>query len=201
MNLNTLLRHEVFKNGQGDDNTMVDYVAGRLADADEIRSSPQFPYQYLAAYLNAGGRGSAEDQGCAAQGGGDRVRQRAGAAGTGRHRSRYVGLDGVAGHRYRGRGATTKMRCVDVAALFAAAILRRNPDSVVVPFDTQAYDVKIDPSDSILSLASELAKYGGGGTDCSLPLRAANRRYRERKFAGVRAGQRQRELGLRRTTV
>jgi 60 kDa SS-A/Ro ribonucleoprotein len=29
------------------------------------------------------------------------------------------------------------MRCVDVAALFAAAILRRNPASVVIPFDTQ----------------------------------------------------------------
>ena len=39
----------------------------------------------------------------------------------------------VTGHR--GRGATSKMRCVDVAALFAAAILRRNPDSVVIPFD------------------------------------------------------------------
>ena len=34
------------------------------------------------------------------------------------------------------------MRCVDVAALFAAAILRRNPDSVVVPFDTRAYQAK-----------------------------------------------------------
>ena len=49
----------------------------------------------------------------------------------------------------RGRGATSKMRCVDVAALFAAAILRRNPESVVVPFDTQAYEAKLDPNDSI----------------------------------------------------
>jgi 60 kDa SS-A/Ro ribonucleoprotein len=66
------------------------------------------------------------------------------------------------------------MRCIDVAALFAAAILRRNPDSVVIPFDTSAYDAKIDPNDSILSIAERLAKYGGGGTDCSLPLVAAN---------------------------
>ena len=79
----------------------------------------------------------------------------------------------VTGHR--GRGATSKMRCVDVAALFAAAILRRNPDSVVIPFDTQAYDAKVDPPDSILSLAERLAKYGGGGTDCSLPLREGQR--------------------------
>ncbi len=26
-----------------------------------------------------------------------------------------------------------------------SAILRRNPDSVVIPFDTSAYDAKIDP--------------------------------------------------------
>jgi 60 kDa SS-A/Ro ribonucleoprotein len=88
------------------------------------------------------------------------------------------------------------MRCVDVAALFAAAILRRNPDSVVVPFDTAAYEAKVDPQDTILSLAERLAKYGGGGTDCSLPLVQANGKYAKRRFAGVRAGQRQRELGV-----
>jgi hypothetical protein len=44
-----------------------------------------------------------------------------------------------------------------------------NPDSIAFPFDTSAYDAKIDPNDSILSLAERLAKYGGGGTDCSLP--------------------------------
>ena len=48
----------------------------------------------------------------------------------------------------RGRGATSKMRCVDVAALFAAAILRRNPGSIVIPFDTSAYEARVDPSDS-----------------------------------------------------
>jgi hypothetical protein len=73
-----------------------------------------------------------------------------------------------------GRGATSKMRCVDVAALFAAAILRRNPDSIVIPFDTRAYDAKMDPSDSILSIADRLSKYGGGGTNSALPLEAAN---------------------------
>jgi 60 kDa SS-A/Ro ribonucleoprotein len=85
----------------------------------------------------------------------------------------------------RGRGATTKMRCVDVAALVAAAILRRNPESIVVPFDTSAYQVRIDPSDSILSLAERLAQYGGGGTDCAQPIVHANRVYAHRKFAGI----------------
>ena len=77
------------------------------------------------------------------------------------------------------------MRCVDVAALFAAAILRRNPDSVVIPFDTQAYKAKVDPSDSILSLSARLSKYGGGGTDCSLPFVEANTRYAKQAFAGI----------------
>ena len=52
MNLNTLLRHDVFSNGTKE-NALVDYVAGRIADAAEIRRSRQFPYQFLAAYLNA----------------------------------------------------------------------------------------------------------------------------------------------------
>jgi 60 kDa SS-A/Ro ribonucleoprotein len=204
MNLNTLLRHDVFnveqlsstvseadtnftsdkRLGQSFDN-MVDYVADRIADESEIRRSKQFPYQYFAAYLNAD----------------DNVPQK---IRTALHKAAeiacgnvpelpgpvVIGLDtsgsmssAVTGHR--GRGATSKMRCIDVAALFAAAILRRNPDSVVIPFDTSAYDAKIDPNDSILSIAERLAKYGGGGTDCSLPLVAANQKHEKRKFAGI----------------
>ena len=67
--------------------------------------------------------------------------------------------------------------------VFAAAILRRNPDSVVIPFDTRAYNVRVDPGDTILSLSQRLAKYGGGGTDCSIPLREANTKHRKRPFA------------------
>jgi 60 kDa SS-A/Ro ribonucleoprotein len=180
MNLNTLLRHDVLATS-----AMVDYVADRIADESEIRRSKQFPYQYFAAYLNAD----------------DNVPQK---IRTALHKAAeiacgnvpelpgpvVIGLDtsgsmscAVTGNR--GRGATSKMRCIDVAALFAAAILRRNPDSVVIPFDTSAYDAKMDPNDSILSIAERLAKYGGGGTDCSLPLVAANQKYAKRKFAGI----------------
>ena len=187
MNLNTLLRHDVFNEerlSQSSSN-MVDYVADRIADESEIRRSKQFPYQYFAAYLHAD----------------DNVPQK---IKTALHKAAeiacgnvpelpgpvVIGLDtsgsmssAVTGQR--GHGATSKMRCIDVAALFAAAILRRNPDSVVIPFDTSAYDAKIDPNDSILSIAERLAQYGGGGTDCSLPLVAANQRHAKRKFAGV----------------
>jgi 60 kDa SS-A/Ro ribonucleoprotein len=75
------------------------------------------------------------------------------------------------------------MRCVDVAALFAAAILRRNPASLVIPFDERTHDVRLDPGDTILSLAERLAKYGGG-TNCALPLAKVNHSMRERPFSG-----------------
>ena len=35
--------------------------------------------------------------------------------------------------------ATSKMRCIDVAALFAAALLRKNPNTKIVPFDTSVH--------------------------------------------------------------
>jgi 60 kDa SS-A/Ro ribonucleoprotein len=185
MNLNTLLRHEVFFAGNGKvDQELVDYVAGRIADADEIRRSRQFPYQFLAAYLNAdesvpqkikAALHQAAELACG------NVPELPGPVVIGLDTSGSMASP-VTGNR--GRGATSKMRCVDVAALFAAAILRRNPDSVVVPFDTAAYEARLDPQDTILSLAERLAKYGGGGTDCSLPLVQANGKYAKRRFAG-----------------
>jgi 60 kDa SS-A/Ro ribonucleoprotein len=70
-------------------------------------------------------------------------------------------------------------------ALFAAAILRRNPDSILIPFDDRPHKARVDPGDTILSLAERLARYGGGGTNCALPLQVANATYRGRRFDGV----------------
>ncbi|QEG02373.1 hypothetical protein Mal15_64940 [Stieleria maiorica] len=185
MNLNTLLRHDVFKNGNKPDDAMIDYVAGRIADPEAIRRSRQFPYQFLAAYLNAADevphkiKSALHDAAEIACG---NIPQLPAPVIIGLDTSGSMGCS-VTG--WQGRGRTSKMRCVDVAALFAAAILRRNPDSVVIPFDTQAYTAKIDPSDSILSLSARLSKYGGGGTDVSLPLVEANKRYAKRTFAGI----------------
>jgi 60 kDa SS-A/Ro ribonucleoprotein len=185
MNLNTLLRHEVFSTGAGQNGEMVDYVASRIADADAIRRSRQFPYQFLAAYLNASQavphkiKRSLHEAAEIACG---NVPELPGPV--------VIGVDASGSMQspltgFRGRGSTTKVRCVDVAALFAAAIMRRNPDSVVVPFDTCAFKVRVDPADSILSVAERLAQFGGGGTDCSVPIREANTRYRNQRFTGV----------------
>lgn len=180
MNLNTLLRHDVFATS-----AMVDYVADRIADESEIRRSRQFPYQYFAAYLNADDRlphrirtalHAAASIACG------NVPELPGPVVIGLDTSGSMSSP-VTGQREP--GSTSKMRCIDAAALFAAAILRRNPDSVVIPFDTAAYEARIDPCDSILSIAERLAGYGGGGTDCSLPLVAAIDRHARRRFAGA----------------
>jgi 60 kDa SS-A/Ro ribonucleoprotein len=149
-----------------------------------VRRSRQFPYQYLAAYLNAEAalpvvvRKALEQAAELACG---NVPELPGPI--------VIGLDvsgsmssPVTGHR--GLGATSTMRCVDVAALFAAAVLRRNPGSVVVPFDTTAYKVEVPADESILALSARLARYGGGGTNCSLPLLFANTQLKSRAFAG-----------------
>jgi len=183
MNLNTLLRHDVFESGNVRDNAMIDYVAGQLADPAAIARSRQFPYQFLAAYLNAADRVPQKIKASlheAAEIACGNVPELPGPIVIGLDTSGSMGC-AITGNRGRG---TSKIRCVDVAALFAAAILRRNPDSLVIPFDTRAYRVGIDPSDSILSLSKRLAQYGGGGTDCSIPLREANTNHRSRPFVG-----------------
>lgn len=200
MNLNTLLRHGVFERNtnllgtvlkaagivaEENEVNMVDYVAERVANESEVQRSKQFPYQYFAAYMNAEDNiphkikdalHKAAEIACG------NIPELPGPI--------VIGLDtsgsmssAITGNR--GQGATSKMRCVDVAAVFAAAILRRNPDSVIIPFDTSAYDAKFDAGDTILSIAQRLARYGGGGTDCSLPIIAANTKHKQRKFAGV----------------
>jgi 60 kDa SS-A/Ro ribonucleoprotein len=180
MNLNMLLRHGVFE-----DRAMVEHVASRLADADEVRNARQMPYQYLAAYLNArddlpakvrAGLQTAAEHACG------NVPALSGPI--------VIGLD-VSGSiscpvtGTRARGTPSKVRCVDTAALFAAAIRRTNPDSVIIPFDDHAHRVEAGAGEGILELAERLARYGGGGTDCSVPLAEANTTYRDRPFAGV----------------
>ena len=199
MNLNTLLRHGVFlKSEQGMISKiaqaigmtdpacdMADFVARKLADVDGIIRSRQFPYQYLAAHLNAHQDMPQEIVVALHQ---------AAEVACGQIPTLpapiVVGLDVSGSMNFpltgsRGRGAKSKMRCVDVAALFASAILRGNPQSVLIPFDTRAIDIELNPCDSILRLAKRLSTLGGGGTDCSIPLLTVNTKHADREFGGV----------------
>jgi 60 kDa SS-A/Ro ribonucleoprotein len=74
------------------------------------------------------------------------------------------------------KGATSKVRCIDVAALVAAAILRKNPDAEVVPFESSVVQVRLNPRDSVMTNAQKLASLPAGGTNCSAPLQHLNER-------------------------
>jgi 60 kDa SS-A/Ro ribonucleoprotein len=79
----------------------------------------------------------------------------------------------VTGYR---KGATSAVRCVDVAALVAATVLRKTPRAEVIPFESQAVEVRLNPRDSVMTNAEKLANLPAGGTNCSAPLALLNKR-------------------------
>jgi 60 kDa SS-A/Ro ribonucleoprotein len=169
MNLNTFARHGVFNDAE-----RVKRLAARLADADLVRKARVFPYQLLVAYLNAG----KEVPGAIRESLQDAMEASL---------ANVPAIDGkvvvcpdvsgsmqsaVTGHR---NGATSKVRCIDVAALVAAAFLRMNKDADVLPFECGVVDLRLNPRDSVMTNAVKLAKVGGGGTNCSAPLAQLSR--------------------------
>ncbi len=78
----------------------------------------------------------------------------------------------VTGYR---KGATTSVRCIDVAGLVASAILRKNPMAEVLPFENDVVKLALNPRDSVMTNAQKLAAIGGGGTNCSAPLAQLNK--------------------------
>lgn len=74
----------------------------------------------------------------------------------------------------RRKGASSKVRCIDVAALVAAALLRSNRQARVLPFEQKVVPVTLDPHARLAVNAAKLAAIGGGGTNVSAPLAQLN---------------------------
>jgi len=170
MNLNSFARRGVFE-----DAALTQVIADRLRDRSLIARSKVFPYQLLAAYLNidaAVPRIVAEALIDAAEAATDNVPAVDGRVFV------FPDVSGsmqsaVTGYR---RGASSKVRCIDVAALVAAAILRKNPQAEVIPFEGKVVSLRLSPRDSLLTNAEKLTSIGGGSTACSAPLRLLNER-------------------------
>jgi 60 kDa SS-A/Ro ribonucleoprotein len=168
MNLNTFLRHGVFESAE-----MVRFVADKLRDEAEIARARVFPYQLLVAYRSASGvpveiSNALQD---AMELATKNVPVIDGTVAV------FPDVSGSMSSPVTGaRGsATTKVECRHVAALVAATILRRNPGARVLPFKEDVVDLRLNPRDSIVTIADQIAKCGSGGTNCSAPLRALNR--------------------------
>jgi len=75
------------------------------------------------------------------------------------------------------KGATSAVRCVDVAALVAASFLRTNRSAEVIPFKEDVVrDLVLNPRDTVMTNAKKMTDIPAGGTNCSAPLAWLNRR-------------------------
>lgn len=169
MNLNTFTRHGVFRFGG-----MAEKLAARLADPEKVRRARVFPYQLLVAYLNTGKdtpqvlREALQDAMETAIGNVPEIK------------GQVVICPDVSGSMssaitgYR-KGASSAVRCIDVAALVAAAFLRKNRAARILPFECDVVDIQLNARDSVMTNATKLASIGGGGTNCSAPLAKLNR--------------------------
>ncbi|HLK62651.1 MAG TPA: hypothetical protein VKU19_04400 [Bryobacteraceae bacterium] len=167
MNLNTFVRNRVFK-APG----LTEVIAARLRDPAEIRRSRVLPYQLLVAH----------QQSKAAP---DEVRRaledamELATTNVPSIEGSVVVCPDVSGSMAspltgtRNNGFTT-VRCVDVAALVAASVLRKNRFVTVLPFDNAVVPIDLNPRDTVMTNAGKLAAIGGGGTNCSAPIRLLN---------------------------
>lgn len=168
-NLNTFLRHDVFAKSKN-----IKMVAEKLRDQTAIRRARVLPYQLLTAYQATSEQMPSEIRE-ALQDAMETAVQNVPAI-----RGKVVVCPDVSGSMhspatgYRG-SATSKTRCIDIAALVSAAMLRTNPKARVIPFEQITVNVQLNPRDSIITNAQKLANIGGGGTACSAPLIMLNR--------------------------
>lgn len=169
MNLNTFLRNGVFEDAR-----LVQQIAARLRDADAIKRSRVFPYQLMVAYRAAVGSmpepilEALQDAMEVATASVPVLRGDVALA---------IDVSGsmaspVTGYR---RGATTKVTCVEVAALMIACIKRGNSRARVIPFAETVRELKLNARDSVLTQAQQMARMVGGGTSVSAPLAQLNR--------------------------
>jgi len=168
MNLNTFARHGVFQ-----DADLVRQIADRLRDADEIKRARVFPYHLLTAYQNCD-EGVPQQVRDALQDAMElaikNVPSIKGAVVVCPDVSGSM-QSAVTGHR---AGAVSAVRCIDVAALVAAAVVRKNPAATVLPFEQAVVPVNLNSRDSVMTNAGKLASIGGGGTNCSAPIALLN---------------------------
>jgi len=170
MNLNTFARHGVLEDSQ-----MVKLIANKLADPELVQRARALPYQLLTAFAMASAsvpRAILQALEAALEISVRNVPEIQGKTYV------FVDISGsmqapVTGYR---NGSTSAVRCVDVAALVAAAVLRKNPDAEVIPFHDQVVRTRLNSRDTVMTNAEKLARLPSGGTDCSAPMAELNRR-------------------------
>lgn len=164
MNLNTFARHKAFEVAG-----FAEEIAARLKNVEQVQRSGVLPYQLMMAYGSV-------DEGVPLI-----VREalqdamEVAVANVPALAGKVVICPDVSGSMsspvtgYR-PGATSKVRCIDVAGLMTAALLRTNREARVLPFEQNVVEIDLNPRDTVMTNAAKLAAIGGGATACVAPL-------------------------------
>lgn len=168
MNLNTLAR-----NGAFDVKGVTGKVAARLADADTIARVRPAPYQLMVAMGQVGEAVPLRVQAALEEA------LELSLATVPVLAGKVVVCPDVSGSMSwaatgQRKGATSAVRCIDIAALVAAAVLRTNRSTRMMPFDVDVVEMTLDPKARVAVNAARLAAIGGGGTNVSAPLARLN---------------------------
>ncbi len=170
MNLNTFARHGVLGEME-----MVHMIAKRLRDESKIAKARVFPYQLLVAYLMAADavprviKDALQD---AMELATKNVPTFSGKVAVCPDVSGSMHWP-ITGYR---PGASSAVRCVDVAALITATVIRKNPDTMVLPFHYSVEKAKFNSRDSVMTNAEKLSNLPAGGTNCAAPLKELNKK-------------------------
>ena len=180
-NMATLARQGAFE-----DEGTVEYVAEQLRDGDKVRLSRQFPYALFVALLTIdppkdfyGHRAEPTAEvpfkvkEALTDALDESLRNIPAIPGQ-----LVVGID-TSGSMHSPLNERTVARYIDVSALFGAAALRANPESWILPFDTQVNQMRLSHRDSVASIAEKLSKSGGVGTNISDVFRVTLERVKK----------------------
>lgn len=174
MNLATFARHGVFE-----DNDVTRQIADKLRDTEAIKNARVFPYQLMMAYKMTSANDKVPHQVREALQDAMEIAISNVPTIDGQI---YIAVDTsgsmgspITGDRGLGYRANSSVRCIDAAALFASAIMRRNHSAQILPFDYDVHtNARFNPRDTVLTNADKLARMWGGGTNCSSVLNHLN---------------------------
>ena len=180
MNLNTFARHGVFK-----DDSIIKIVSDRLRNKDDIVKARVFPYTLMTAWkaTEAGAPRSvyAKNEAAVVP---PEVRNALQDAmevacnNVPEFPGKIVICVDVSGSMKAPvtgeSAASTTVNCLDVASMFAASILRKNPLAEIIVFSDKIHPTNLNPRDSIATNATKLSSIRGGGTACQMPLMKLN---------------------------
>lgn len=160
--------------------TVLDEVAKRLADPEEVAKSRQLPFRFLAAYFATSGVDRDPYAGMYGR------RQQVASSNSLRFgfpleqalnhslanvpvlKGKTLILVDRSGSMWGSPSKSTQMNFADSAAIFGAALALRAEDATLVEFGSTSNEIKFSKGDSVLKLVNKFGSLGGTATAAAL---------------------------------